>query len=170
MSWKSHRTSKQNSFDIPGLPALVEENFERPVEPEQWKPAPARNRFDPIPLMAGWRARPEIDVDRAVTIDIGIGIFADAREFLAVAQHRTTLGIVQNHGPEILHRNLGWYVQVISLGAVEKFTLGVTGRPKILRAAADGFLHHRRRHADRGIGERRAAIGVDEALRREIGA
>ena len=96
-------------------------------------------------------------------------VAAHRRERLAAAQDRTAVCVVGDDRPEVLHRDVRRYVQPVALAAVEEGAAPIARRPQVLRAGANMLLDHRRRHADRDVGEAGAAVGVDVALRVPVG-
>ena len=67
--WFAAEVSR-HSYDIVQLPGLVEERLQRAVEAEDREPALAGNGPDPVLLLRLIRA--EVDVDRAVGIDLRV--------------------------------------------------------------------------------------------------
>src|SRR5262245_17591077 len=109
------RGSSSNSprLYVARLPALVEERLERTVEAQQREPAFAGHGSNPIPLLARRARRPEINVDRSVVVRRRLGVGADAREWLAVAQQRSAFGVIDDDRPETLDRNISRQAQPI---------------------------------------------------------
>ena len=106
---------------------------------EKSEPAPSRHGGDPVVGIGGLFGA-EVNVDRAVGIDRGTGVAADRGKWLPVLQFRAAQGVVDDHRPEVLDRNVLWYVQPGVSWPVEVFTIGVAVRPQVLRALPDVFL------------------------------
>jgi hypothetical protein len=85
-------SSVRYRFDFAGSPGLVEPGFERAVEPQDHKPAFARNGLNPVVLHALRCLGAEPDVDRSVGIDLHVLVLTrHARELLVRLQHGTTV-------------------------------------------------------------------------------
>src|SRR5262245_22892350 len=125
------------SDDVIGLPRLVEERLERPIEAEQHEPALAGHGLDPVTLVARRGLRSELHVDRAIRIRLRLRVGADRWERLGVAQDRAAVGVVRDDRPEQLRRDAGRNMQAVASRAVEELAVAIAWRPQVLRACAD---------------------------------
>ena len=78
----SYRSRVPQQLELANLPGLVKPRFQRTVDPEHSEPALARDCRDPIILLAGQRLRPEIEIDRAVLVNVDATLVVLARKLL----------------------------------------------------------------------------------------
>lgn len=113
------RSGLQLDFTRP--PVLVEPQLERSVQAKDHEPAFAWNRLHPVVLPFRGCLGSEVDIHRAVRIDLDpLVLTADARGVLVGLHHRAGLVVIDDDRPEILHRDVRRQAQLVVLAAIER--------------------------------------------------
>jgi len=95
------------------------------------------NGPDPIMILPFRHLGSEIDVHGAIGVHLGIGVLADRGKLLAVLQLGSAEGIVNQHRPKTIDRNLWWDTQSIVPPAIKEVAVRIPIGPQVLRAHAD---------------------------------
>src|SRR6202051_1254326 len=164
----SHHTVKAggahfcSTLSGPGMWVRITTNGARQPVGFFVRTAPGRALFIPVASFALGGLRSEINVYGAVGVGFdGAGIATWGRVALVGLQYRTGLGIVGDHRPERLYRDVRRQVQPVVLCAVEIVAVGIDGDCGILRSASDVFYGHRRGDSGRKI--EKAGARIDQA-------
>ena len=152
-------------LDIARLPLAFKPGLQRTVKPKNSEPALIGDGLNPIRLMSLrclW-AKPQRN--RSISIDhhITIALIVFRRIRLAGLQHRTSLGVIDHDGPEVLGRNVGRDIDLIGLRPVEISTLGIRCGKRVLRSNARQFQDHRGRIHRRDVIEHGSRIFIATA-------
>ena len=51
-------------------------------------------------------------------------------------QHGAGLGVVDGHRPVVLHRHIGWHVQLVGLASIEGLVFGIQTGDQVIRTGA----------------------------------
>ena len=119
-------------LNILQLPRLLEERFQRAVETEDREPALAGDGLDPVLLLACGHLGAEVNVHRAIGVNLRAAIQADRGKLLAILQLGPAERIVNQHRPEILGGHLGRNVELVVFRAIEEVARAILVGPQVV--------------------------------------
>src|SRR3984885_6744502 len=138
-------SSLVHELNLARAPGFVQPRLQRPVHAQDHKPALARNRLQPVVLLACRRFRSKINVERPICVLLDpLRLASDCWEFLARLQHRARLRVVNRDGPEVIDRNVRRQMELIGFVAVERLLFGVQIGAGVIGADAYGRVCHSR--------------------------
>ncbi len=155
-------------LEIVQLPGFVDIAFQRTIKAEHHKPALAGYCLDPIIVLTIGHLGPEVYIDAAIGVDLGIAGAANGNLPPRIEQ-TATRGVVGSDGPETFHRRLGGYPQPIVFTAIQISTGAIPESGYVSRTYTGSCRYQIGRNHDCLIVPKRTRINVGMTIFRELG-